>query len=121
MQVDSVDAANKALSAQWPQAPDVPNVPANHVMACCMKSVKDKKVACVLLKREGVPVTMTVANAADMQLPKVPKVNRSGVAYYVQSSGTINMVMAEREGRWVCLIGELASDRLMDLADQLRF
>jgi hypothetical protein len=121
MQVDSIDAANKALSNQWPQAPGVPDVPADHVMACCMKSVKDKKVACVLLKREGVPVTMTVANASDMQLPKSPKVSRNGTSYHVQSSGNLNMVMTERQGRWVCLIGELASERLMDLADQLQF
>ena len=121
MQVDSIDAANKALSSQWPQAPGMPNVPADHVMACCMKSVKDKKVACVLLKRAGVPVTMTVANASDMQLPKSPKVSRNGVSYHVQSSGKLNMVMTERQGRWICLIGETASEGLMDLADQLRF
>jgi hypothetical protein len=121
MQVDSIDAANKALSSQWPEGPSVPGVPENHVMACCMKSVKDKKVACVLLKREGVPVTMTVANAADMQLPKSPTVSRNGISYHVQSSGTLNMVMTERQGRWICLIGELGGERLMDLADQLQF
>jgi hypothetical protein len=121
MQVDSIDSANKALSSQWPEAPGVPGVPENHVMACCMKSVKDKKVACVLLKREGVPVTMTVANASDMQLPKSPTVNRNGVSYHVQSSANLNMVMTERQGRWICLIGELGSERLMDLADQLQF
>jgi hypothetical protein len=121
MQVDSIDEANRMLSTQWPEAPGVPGVPADHVMACCMKSVKDKKVACVLLKREGVPVTMTVANASDMQLPKSPKVIRNGATYHVQSSGKLNMVMTERQGRWICLIGETASEGLMDLADQLQF
>jgi hypothetical protein len=121
MQVDSIDAANKALSSQWPEGPGVPGVPENHVMACCMKSVKDKKVACVLLKREGVPVTMTVANASDMQLPTSPTISRNGISYHVQSSGKLNMVMTERQGRWVCLIGALGGERLMDLADQLQF
>jgi hypothetical protein len=121
MHVDSIEAANQALSSQWPQSPQVPNVPQQHVMACCMKSVKDKKVACVLLKREGVPVTMTVANASDMRMPKSPKVTRNGIDYHVQSSGNLTMVMTERQGRWVCLIGELGSERLMDLADQLQF
>jgi hypothetical protein len=83
--------------------------------------VKDKKVACVLLKREGVPVTMTVAKDSDMRLPKSPPVVRNGISYHVQSSGSLNMVMTQRHGRWVCLIGELASDRLMELADQLQF
>jgi hypothetical protein len=31
------------------------------------------------------------------------------------------MVMTERQGRWVCLIGELSAERLMDVVDQLRF
>ena len=120
-QVDSIEAVNRALSSQWPEGPGVPEVPADHVMACCMKSVRDKKVACVLLKREGVPVTLTVAKAADMQLPDSAKVQRNGSVYRVQSSGKVNMVMTERHGRWICLIGELSGDRLMDLGDQLRF
>lgn len=121
VQVDSIQAANKALIAQWPQSPAVPDMPKEHVMACCMKSVKDKKVACVLLKNEGVPVTMMVANATEMRLPTSPTRNHNGVIYHVQSSGKLNMVMAERDGRWVCLIGEVAAEQLMDLAATLRF
>jgi hypothetical protein len=121
MKVDSIDAANKALASEWRQAPAMPNVPADHVMACCMKSVKDKKMACVLLRSAGVPVTMTVANAADMQLPKASLVIRNGASYHVQSSGKLNMVTTKRHDRWICLIGELASDRLIDLGDQLQF
>lgn len=121
VQVDSIEAANKVLAEQWPQSPQLPEVPQEHVMACCMKSVKDKKLACLLMKREGVPVTMTVADAADVRPPDAPKVNRGGVDYYLQSSGKLNMVMAVRQGHWLCLIGELPSERLIEFADQLRF
>jgi hypothetical protein len=121
MQVSSIEEANKAMSGAWPGGPSLPEAPQSHVMSCCMKSVKDKKVACVLLKHDGAPVTMTVANGADMRLPDSPTVSRNGVSYHVQSFGKLNMVMTERHGRWVCLIGEAASDRLMDLADQLKF
>jgi hypothetical protein len=121
MQVDSVDAANKMLAGQWSQSPQIPNVPAGHEMACCMKSIKDKKVACVLLRSQGMPVTLTVANAADMKLPTSPTANRNGVTYHVQSSGQLNMVMTERNGRWVCLIGQTSGEQLMDLADKLQF
>ena len=121
MQVDSIEAANRALASQSPQSPQVPAVPAQHVMACCMKSVKDKKVACVLLKDEGVPVTMTVANASDMRTPKSPTVIRAGVTYNVQSIGSLNMVMTERDARWICLIGEMPQERLMDIADKIQF
>ncbi len=120
-QVDSIEAANQVLTAKWPQSPQLPDVPQDHVMACCMKSVKDKRLACVLLKRDGVPVTMTVANDSDMKLPKSPTVDHGGVTYHVQSFEQTNMVMTERGGRWVCLISELPAERLMDIAQKLRF
>ena len=120
-QVSSIEAANKVLTAKWPQSPQLPDVPQDHVMACCMKSVKDKWLACVLLKRDGVPVTMTVANASDMKLPRSPTVERGGVTYHVQSFEQVNMVMTERDGRWVCLISELPAERLMEIAQKLQF
>lgn len=121
MQVDSTEAANRMLNSQWAQSPEIPKLPADHVMTCCMKSIKDKRVACVLLKNDGMPVTMTVANAADMKLPTSPTVGRDDVTYHVQSSGKLNMVMTERHGRWICLIGESPADRLMEIAARLQF
>ena len=121
VQVESIDAANKALAAQSPDCPAVPNMPKDHVMACCMKSVKGKRVACVLLKDENVRVSMMVANAADMRVPTSPTQVRDGVTYHVQSFERLNMVMAERDGRWVCLIGEVPAERLMGLATKLKF
>jgi anti-sigma factor RsiW len=119
--VASVDAANKTLAAEWAQSPRIPNMPADHVMACCMGSVKNKKVACVLMEDSGGPISMTVANASDMQAPASPTVTRGGVTYHVQSVGQLHMVMTERNGRWICLIGKMSADRMMDLASSLEF
>ncbi len=121
MQVTSIEAANRMLAGQWSDSPEIPKVPANYEMACCMRSIKDKKVACVLLKDQGTPVTMTVANAADMKLPTSPTVTRNGITYHVQSSGQLNMVMTQRNARWICLIGQTTGERLMELADNLQF
>lgn len=121
MQVESIEEANKILAGEHPHLPALPGVPADHVMACCMTSVKDKKVACVLMKREGVPVSLMVARSKDMRTPSSPVTLRDGVRYHVQSSGKLNMVMAQRNDRWVCLIGELPAERLIDIAVQLRF
>ena len=128
-QVDSIEAAGRALVAQWPQAPDLPSVPDDtdktllsaHVMACCMKSVKNKKMACVLIKKEGMPITMVVANSHDVTGQHGTKLLRGGVAYYFQTVGKLNMVMAERQGRWVCLMGQVSNEQLMDLAEHLQF
>lgn len=121
MQVDSIEAAEKALANQWPQSPGLPDAPNEHVMACCMKSVKGKRVACVLLDQNGTPVTMTVANATDMRVPDSPTVVRGGETYHVQTVKDLSMVMTERNGRWVCLISRLPADSLIDTAHKLQF
>jgi len=122
VRVDSIEAANKVLSGQSPESPAVPELPPkDHVKACCMKSIKGKKLSCVLVEKEGTPVTMTVANAADMQLPKSPTTDRGGVTYHIQAFERLNMVMTQRNGRWICLIGELSAEKLMDLAQRLQF
>jgi hypothetical protein len=121
MKVASIEEASRMLAKQWPQSPDLPDAPEQHVMACCMQSVKNKKMACVLLKKEDVPVTMAVARSTDMEMPSSPTRTRGGVTYHVQSTGRLNMVMTERNERWICLIGEMPQEHLMDLADQLKF
>ena len=86
VQVDSIAAANQALLGQTPQGPSLPAVPQEHVMACCMKSVRNKQMACVLLKGEGTPISMAVAKAEDMDSPHGPTVTRNGNRYYVHTS-----------------------------------
>jgi hypothetical protein len=121
VRVTTIDAANKALAAQDSLSPQLPEVPSEQVMACCMNSVKGKRIACVLMDQGGTPVTLTVADAKDMQSPASPTVQRNGMSYHEHSVNGLNMVMTERNGRWICLIGRLSSERLMDLAGQLQF
>lgn len=120
-QVNSIDAAQRTIAADWPQAPALPEVPPEHVMACCMKPINNKKTACVLLKSGDVPVTMMVANAKDVRMPKSRKVVSDGGTYHVEASGAINMVMTEQDGRWLCLMGALPETRLIQLAAKLTF
>jgi hypothetical protein len=120
--VDTIEEANRVLVAQWPASPGIPDAPQAHVMVCCMKSVKNKQVACVLLKGEDAPITMAVANAAEVKVPPSSStVTHGGATYHVQSSGAINMVSTERNGRLVCLIGQVPAERLMDIATKLSF
>ena len=121
LHVDSVAEANKAILAQWANSPQIPDVPTDHVMACCMRSIRDRKVACILLKGESEPVTLTVANASDMAMPNTPSTYRDGVGYQVTSRGALNMVMTQRQARWICLIGRIPAERLMALAGGLQF
>ena len=69
----------------------------------------------------GAPVTMAIANAADVRVPESEMLTVGGVTYHVQSHQGVNMVMAQRNGRWVCLMGRLPTRRLAELANSLRF
>jgi hypothetical protein len=120
MQVDSIDAATRLLTQRDPNSPVLPQPPDTHVMACCMKNVSDKRVACVLLKTEDAPITMSVANAADMK-PVGDVVQRNGASYHVVAYETVNMVSTEKAGRWVCLISEMPSNKLIAIAEKLQF
>jgi hypothetical protein len=122
VRVDSIAAANRALAAQWPESPGLPAVPEEHAMACCMKSVHNKHIACVLLDGDSASaVSLMVANASDIKVPDSPTVVRDGVTYHTHSTGKLNMVSAVRDGRYVCLVGAVPTDRLIDLAAQLKF
>src|SRR5207247_9042151 len=117
--VNSIEEASQVLSQSWsqsPRLPQPPQPPQEHVMACCMKSIHDKRVACVLLQDQaGTPITMSVARGVDMRLPRGPTVRRDGIDCHVQSVGDVTMVMIERSGRWVCLIAQLPQGKLIDL------
>jgi hypothetical protein len=52
-QVASISDANKALAEEWTKNVEIPHVPSAHAMMCCMRSIEDKRVACVLLRSEG--------------------------------------------------------------------
>lgn len=118
--VDSIDAAARVLAEADPDLPALPAPPDAHVMACCMKDVRNKRVAHVLLETDGSPITMAVAAAKDMK-PMGRVLKQNGVSYHVVSYDSLNMISCEKAGRWVCLIGELPIERLMTIAEKLQF
>jgi len=121
MHVRSIDEAANMLAASMNGSMQLPAPPDSQVMACCMKSIRDKKIACVLLETDSKLVTMSVAKGSDMRLPNAPHIDRDGTKFFVQSYGALNMVSANRQGHWVCLMGELPTERLIDLGAHLQF
>lgn len=118
--VSSFEAAKSALVDKWPGSPAMPEIPHDHVMSCCVHSVGRKKMACVTLESQGVPVTMAVADAADVKVPASQTTVVDGITYHIQSSGGINMAMTLRGGRWICLMGKVPTERLIRLAASMR-
>lgn len=120
--VASIEEARAALAAERAGAPAVPGVGDDRAMACCVHTVGRKAMSCVSMTADGVAVSMAVAEAADVKTPAASEtVTVDGTTYQVESSGGVNMVMTRRGGRWVCLMGKLPTQRLIELAKTLRF
>lgn len=118
-----MDQVRREINRQWSDAPGLPGLsgpqaPAQHVMACCIRHVQGRKVACVLLQGKT-PVTMVVARAADMQPAAGTPVVRGNHQYTVCQSGQINMVMTIHDDRYICLMGDLPPNELIDLGESL--
>lgn len=122
MRVASLEEASAALTGMGAaDMPTMTGVPQAHAMACCMREIKDKKVAVVLLKDSAGPVTLSVARAEDMKVPRTRPTVRAGGKYYIENFEDLCMVTTERDGRWICLIGQAAPDSLIAMAGKLRF
>jgi hypothetical protein len=121
IEVASIEEANRSIAAMTGTFPGLPAPPDAHGLACCMRSVRNKQVACVLLHHGATPVTMAVAPADQVSCAATGVVRRDGREYHLQAVDNLNMVMTRRAGRWVCLIGETSAEELIDLAASLRF
>ena len=119
--VNSIEAANKALSSENPAAPSLPAIGQDQVMSCCVHSVGHKMISCLSIVVDGMPVSIAVANAADVKMPASQTITVDGATYHLQSARGVNMAMTQRAGRWVCVMGGLPTARLIELGKQLQF
>lgn len=120
MMVDSMQAASAALARRWSHAPALPDMPDENVTACCVHHMGRKKMACVSMTVDGVPLTMAVADSAEITVPAGHTIERNGVSWRVDSCKGVNMAMTQRNGRWLCFMGRLPVDRLIEVGGQLR-
>ena len=118
--VGSISAANKALAKEKPGAPLLPEVETSRVMTCCVHTLGRKTLSCASVEMDGARVTIAAADAKDVTIPKGETVEVSGVTYHVQRQGDLNMVMTSREGRWVCLMGRVPVQKLIEMAGSTR-
>lgn len=90
------------------------DAPTDNPMPCCVRQVDGRNVTCVSLDVAGKRVMMTVGDGRHFRVPEsAGRKSVGGVEYRFQSSGKINMVMAVRDGAWICLMGEPSVDELI--------
>jgi hypothetical protein len=120
--VSSIEQARQYLTAEWREAPSLPDPTAATVTSCCKHNLQNRQVACVLLDYRGQQVTMMVGRSRDVVCgAKHHDMLVNGKHYAVHESGSLQMVMIENKGRWVCLMSPLSTNSLIELADSLEF
>jgi len=119
--VNTIDAANAILAQKAPGNPTMPAMPDHPIMSCCVHQLGRKMLSCVTLEVTNTPVTIAVARASDVKCPMSETIQRDGVTYSVQSSGKTTMVMTSRDQKWLCVMGDLPREQLLDVASKLKF
>jgi len=113
--VADIDHANQELASRWPDAPTLPITADCEVGSCCIHSVKGRKIACVLLRLRGKPVTMIVAHRRDLTPVDGVEATRGNQRYVVQAEGGVNIVCMQKNGTSVWLVGEFPHEELVQL------
>lgn len=119
--VNNIDEANQRIAAQWAQAPQIPPLHSAQIKSCCLHRVRGVRVACVLMEHAGQPVTLVVASGKDMCSPRGRDLVRAGRKFVAHEQDNLRMVMTRHGDRWLCVMGELSAEQLLDLADEIVF
>jgi len=114
--------ATGTIQRMWAQAPKMPEPTVGQITASCLHNLADRDVACLKLAFNGQPITMVVGYSREIVCSaEHRRVSLDGRTYLVHDRDGVRMVMVSRQGRWVCLMGSLSIDELVEVADGLRF
>ena len=111
----SMAETHRVMVGQWSRCPHLAEPSCGEVVSCQMHMLGSKRALCVKLNVDGIPFTLVAANATDLRLPDVPPITRGTTRYFIQTFGETSMVTTERDGLWLCIIGQRSPDRLMEI------
>ena len=115
----SMAEAHRVIAVQWADCPHVSEPAGGQVISCHVHILGGKRLLCIKLSVDGMPVTLAVGRTADLRLPDIPLVTYSNRQYFVQIFGQTNIVVTDRNGLWLSLIGQTSTDRLIEIADTI--
>ena len=114
-------AANRMLAAQHSGAPLLPRQMSGDVKSCCLRQVQGVIVACALLEHQGRTVSLVVADGKDLCSRQGQRFERGGREFIAHQMNGLQMVMAGDGDRWLCVMGDVPPEQLVDLAAGVEF
>ncbi|MCC7145203.1 MAG: hypothetical protein IT443_02020 [Phycisphaeraceae bacterium] len=120
-QVISIQEANDMIAQQQQGLPRLPREIGPAVRGCCVQDVQGVIVACVVMEHQGQPVTLVVARGKDlcsMMGQQLTSHGRHLVAHEVEG---VRMVMGNEGDHWLCVMGDLPTETLAEIAASVKF
>lgn len=120
MKVATIAEANRVLAGQG-DLPEMPVMQPGQLHACCIHDFMDSKVVCLMLRDGDVPLTLVIGHSREFKPAAGRLVERGGRKYTVHEVNGLRMVMTSESGTFVCLMGEVGEERLLEVAGGLKF
>ena len=118
--VSSVEEANDVLANQSNGVLPVPELPGS-IKSCCLHAHAGTTLTCAVIEKDGHLITVAIADAEKLDSPTGNTVRRADRKFTVHNVNGINMVMAQDENRWLCVMGDVETEVLLDVASQIAF
>ncbi len=119
--VATLEEANAVVAQRLRQAPALPRQMDAAVRSSCLHDIQGVLAACVLVEYKGQPVTLVVADGNDLCSRDGTMVMRGHRQLMVHTVDGVRMAMVEIDNRWLCVMGDLPTDDLVDLAASIEF
>lgn len=116
--VSSVEEANQLLADQSAGFIELPPLPGT-VQSCCLHEVAGETLTCALIEHDGQLITVAIAEAGDLHSPEGQALERNGRIYTIHKANGITMVMTNESGRWLCVMGEIEAEALVNIATEI--
>lgn len=120
LKVASVAEANQLLAAQSNGSVPIPELP-GIMKSCCLQQQTGTTLTCALIDRDGQLITVALADGAKVHSPKGQTITRGGRQFIAHTANGINMVMAHEGSRWLCVMGNVTTQQLVEVAVQVTF
>ena len=114
--VDGEGALRTLLQNDGQTVPALAALPPALAQACCIHTIKGEQVLGALLNVDGRRISVVFADLDDMDIAGGHEViERAGRRYVVYEANGLQMVMTTVRDRFVCVIGDLPAEQLVEL------
>ena len=117
--VTSMAEAYRVMSGKWNGCPHLTEPARGEIVSCHIHAIGGKRLLCVRLIVDGVPVTLAVGHTRDFRLPDVSLTTCRSHLCFVQTSGDTNIVTTDGDGLWLSAIGRASTNRLVEIAGDM--